>query len=39
MLAGLGVVGVVVADRTRRLRRSRVTSTGDEMANDSNVDG
>ncbi len=39
MLAGLGVVGVVVADRTRRLRRARATTSGDDTAEDSNLDG
>lgn len=39
MLAGLGVVGAVVADRTRRLRRTRATASGDDMDEDSDVDG
>jgi len=38
MLAGLGVMGIVFADRSRRLRRSRATATGDDMADDSNVE-
>jgi len=39
MLAGLGVAGAVVADRTRRLRRARAPASGDDVAEDSNVDG
>lgn len=39
MLAGLGIVGVAVADRTRRLRRARATASGHDTAEDSNVDG
>lgn len=38
MLAGLGIVGVAVADRTRRLRRARATPSGHDNAEDSNVD-
>lgn len=39
MLAGLGIVGVAVANRTRRLRRARATASGHDTVEDSNVDG
>jgi len=39
MLAGLGIAGVFVADRSRRLRQARGTADDNGMADDSGIDG